>query len=260
MYGYLLDDLPGLLLVVLAWAVLLGLPTVLVALWEKRLVWPYVPAGARDCVPADRPSDSDNPYASPHVVEEQGTLAATDYALRAKRDALALGFQSLGVFRDGKGPMYRIRYDLLLSAEGDVLAEIGAGMISVFRHRGTCLHTQLADGRCLVTIDRQVASEIDLAGLADESLVRWARFGRLLDRHRRRVAAAPVPAVPYSKEDPLGDLKAFCVRRIGRLEELGFIKFLEPTRTMWRYTLKGAIIWTTRAYLRGFRRVVIADR
>jgi hypothetical protein len=133
-------------------------------------------------------------------------------------------------------------------------------MIGVFRVRGTWLHTLLADGRCLVTVDRQVASDTDLAGLADEALVRWARFGRMLDRHRRRVAAAPVAPVPYSKEDPLGDLKAFCIQRVGRMEELGFVKFLDPTRTAWRYTLKGALIWTTRVYLRAFRRVVIADR
>jgi hypothetical protein len=260
MYGDFLGGLLGLLLVLLAWTVLFVLPVVLVCLWEKRLVWPYVPAGEPDSLPADHPSDSDNPYASPQMVEGPGTLAATDYALRAKRDALALGFESLGVFRDGKGPMYRIRYDFVLSPEGDVLAEIGGGMIGVFRFRGTFLYTQLADGRCLVTVDRQMASDVDLAGLIDEALVRWARFGRLLDRHRRRVAAAPVAAVPYSKEDPLGDLKAFCIRWTGRLEEFGFVRFLEPTRTAWRYTLKGALIWSTRALLRGIRRVVIADR
>ena len=102
MFGYLLDDLLGLLLPLLAWAVLLGLPTVLVCLWEKRLVWPYVPAGEPDSLPADHPSDSENPYASPHIVEGEGTLAATDYALRARRDALALGFESLGVFETAR--------------------------------------------------------------------------------------------------------------------------------------------------------------
>jgi hypothetical protein len=247
-------------LFVLGWMVLFFVPTVLVCFWEKRLVWPYAYAEEAESLPADRPLAAENPYASPQTVEGSGSVAATDYALLAKRAAVGLGFESLGVFRDAKGRMYRVRYDFVLSPERDVLAVIGGGVIGVLRVRGTWLYTRLADGRCLLTIDRQSASEIDLAALTDEALVRWVGFGGLLDRHRRRVAAAPVAAVPYSKEDPLGDLRAFRIQWVGRLETLGFVKFLEPTRTTWRYTVKGALAWTIRAYLRGIRRVFVADR
>src|SRR4051794_9332489 len=76
--------------------------TVLACLWEKRLVWPYVPAEEPEAPgPSDLGADT-NPYAVGRAVAERDVLTPTDYAARAIEAAELLGFEPLGVFRDGK--------------------------------------------------------------------------------------------------------------------------------------------------------------
>lgn len=234
-------------------------PTVLVCLWEKRLVWPYVPLEAPPAPVSPALEESDNPYAVGRAVEVMGNLAPTDYAVRAVEGAKALGFRPLDVLRDGKGRIYKIRYDFWLSPGREVLAIIGGGILGVIPVRNTWLITPLSDGRRLVTLDNQSASELDLAGLTDEALIVSVDFRGLLEGHSKRLAASPVPPVPYPETGPLEDHRAFRTRRFDRLEELGYAKFLDERRNVWRYTLKGAIAFSVRAILKGIRRVVWPD-
>lgn len=248
----------GFLACLLLMNVVLLVLVVLAGLWEKRPVWPYVrvdePAGAM--VTPRR--DDTNPYAPGHIGKSDALL--TDYVAGRNRVAEALGFEPLGVFRDGKGRIYRIRYDFWRSQVGDVLAIIGGGTLAFIPVHNTWLFTRLTDGRCLLTLDTKLASESDPTGLTNAAVISRADLHDLLDYHRRRLAAEPVPILPYSKADPLRDHREFLTRRSQRLVELGHARFLDPARTTWRPTFRGALVSAVREYLTGMRRIAWPDR
>lgn len=247
-------------LVLAAAAVLPMLLVVPVALWEKRLVWPYMPLeDSASGAPVAIHGDPANPYAVVLATPDAPWPPLTVYAARAFECALSIGFLALGTFRDGKGRLYKVRYDFYLSPERDVLALVGSGTIASIPLNNTWLFTLLADGRCLRIVDTQPGSETDLAGLADEALITQVDFQELVARHRGRVAASFTPAAAYDDKDPLGDHRDFLMRRTDRLEELGFIRFLNTERTWWRYTLRGALLSTARAHFRGLRRAFWSD-
>lgn len=249
-------------LAVLALLAVSTVPAMLAFLWERRFVWPYGPLDEPALEPpgaGETAGDEVNPYAVGRAVENADGLKETSYASKANRRAEALGFEYLGAFRDIKGKMYRIRYDFWLEPGGEVLAMIGGGTLASIPVNATELFTLLADGRRLVTLDCQAASELDLARLTDEALVAGVRFERLLERHRVRVSASPVSSVLFSEDDPLGDHRAFMVRRCERLEQLGNLRFLDSERTAWRYSPKAAFVLALRAYLNGIRRVFWSD-
>lgn len=234
-------------------------PIFLIGLWERRMVWPYVLIDEHAPVAAPMRIDSANPYAAGSLAAVDPTPPITPYAARTITTAAQLGFRSLGVFRDGKGRIYQVRYDFLLSRERDVLALIGSGTIAGIRLNNTWLFTRLADGRCLRTVDTQPGSEIDLAGLADEALIAGVDFEELTVRHRNRAAVSFASPIAYSDDDPLRDHREFCVRRANALEELGYVRFLDSQRTTWRYRARGALLWTLRAHFQGLRRAVWSD-
>lgn len=234
-------------------------PTVLAGLWEKRSVWPYVPIGGPGPArPVDFP-DEENPYAVGRTIVDVSPIKLTEYAANVNKMANLMGFEPVGVFKDGDGRLYRIRYDFWRSKKGNVLALVGGGTLAGLPVRNTWLFTRLVDGRCLVTLSDQKASEIDLAGIAVEALIDGADFAKLLDWHRARLVASPVPAAPYSETDPLANHLEFRTRRIDRLAELGLAYYLEPGQTAWRYTLRGALSLSFRGILQGIRRVLWPD-
>ena len=195
-------------------------------LWERRLIWPYVPA--------------------------DGSTVATRYTASATAAAEALGFTPHGVFRDGKGRIYRIRYELWLSRERDALLLIGGGSLAGIPVDGSWLFTRLSNGKCLTTLDDERGSEYDLAGLAQEAVYSGVPLEALLDSHRRRVASAEAPALPYS--DPVSDHREMLSRRISTLAQRGYATFCGETGEGWRYTAKGALVATFASYWAGLRR------
>ncbi len=211
----------------------------LVSALEKRLVWPYVP-------PSDVPPERCPP---PNA-----------YAYEAAAAAAAEQFTWLGTFADGKGKLYRLRYDFFRSPEGDVLAVVGTGTLASVPMQTTWLHTLLADGRCLVTVDHQNGGETDLAGLAEEALIANRGFTGQAAAHRARIAAADQPVTRFSDADPLASFRAYRQKRIERLAALGYAAFLDPQQAAWRYSLKGAVTLAFRQYFTALRRAVVPDK
>ena len=211
----------------------------LVSALEKRLVWPYVPVGAvpPECCPPPN-----------------------TYAHEAAAVAAAARFTWLGTFADGKGKLYRLRYDFFRSPEGDVLALVGAGTMASVPVQTTWLYTLLADGRCLVTVDHQNGGETDLAGLAEEALIAGRGFMGQAAAHYARVEAASSPATQFADSDPLAVLRAYRQGRIERLVALGYAGFLDTERAAWRYSPKGAATLAFRQYFTALRRAVVPDK
>ena len=212
------------LLIVLAAPFALLLAAVVARMWEKRLVWPYVPADAV-------------------------TIQATSYTRTTAEEAEGLGFAQLGVFRDGKGRIYRIRYELWGAPRGDVLLLVGGGGIGGIPVDGSWLFTRLSNGGCIASIDNEAGREHDLTGLIHESVYPRRTLEALLASHRQAVAAAGAPAVPYS--DPLSDHRELLSRRIRALVNDGYASFCGQSHERWRYTARGAVAATLSSYWRG---------
>jgi hypothetical protein len=210
---------------------ILAVPALFVALallariWERRLTWPY--------------DDREEPPAP--------TSRMASSAGRAR----ALGFRSVAVARDGKGRRYRIRYEFWLPPERDALLLIGGGSIAGLAVEGNWLFTRLSDGTCLVSLDDLRGSEHDLTGLSKEAVHPGLDLRVLLERHRRRVAAAPALPLPYRADDPTSDHREFVTRRIETLVRGGHAAWIDPAQSAWRYTVKGALLGTLRSYLTG---------
>jgi hypothetical protein len=221
-----MSEASSLLLFIVALPLALLLVAVVLRMWEKRLVWPYVPA-------------------------ENASTPATSYMTAAASAAQSLGFAPCGVFRDGKGAMYKIRYDLWLTQERDALLLVGGGTMAGIPVDGSWLFSRLSNGRCLATLDNEAGSEYDLAGLIQEAVHPRASLEKLLYAHRSAVAVAEAPALPYS--DPAGEHRELLTRRIRHLVNKGYA-VLSETGEWWRYSPKGAVVATLASYWAGMRR------
>jgi hypothetical protein len=146
-------------------------------MWETRLVWPYVAADA-------------------------ATAPATAYLTTTAESARELGFAPLGVFRDGKGKLYRIRYELWSAPEADVLLLIGGGTVAGMPVDGSWLFTRLANGQCIVSIDNEAGREHDLTGMIHETLYPRTTLAALVASHRAAVSAARLPCCRIPTRSP----------------------------------------------------------
>jgi hypothetical protein len=207
--------------------------TTLVSMWEKRLIWPFAPL--------------DEPF------------EPTPYTAQTAALARAMGFERIGVCRDPRGGMYRVRYEFWLPPEGDALLLIGGGRLAAIPVDGSWLFTRLGDGRCLVTIDNQKASEYDLAGLRQEMLCPGLGLRALVEQHRRRAAAAQALALPFSRQDPLSEHRDMMGRRVDLLVQRGHATYLDRNAGVWRYTARGAMRLALAGHLRLWRRGLKRD-
>jgi len=216
---------------------LVALP--LIAMVEKRLVWPYVREGE----------------APPDILP-----ARNDYGNAVAAAMAGLEFRQIGTFADGKGKLYRIRYEFYRSPTGDVIAMVGTGTIASIPLQATWLYTLMNNDRVYVTVDHQNAVTTDLTGMVNESLVAGVGLVALLSAHRVRFAQSSGMVKSFSNTDPLGEFKVYLEDRVRRLHALGYVTFLNPDRTGWRYSVKGALAISTRQYLTGLRRAVVPDK
>ena len=244
-------------LLVFGWLGLICGPMVVVRLLEKHHVWPFV-SPEESSEPASAPSfDDSNPYAATCLDEQSPHL--TEYAIRMNDRAEALSFLRLGVFADGRGKLYRVRYDFWESPARDILLVIGGGKLGSVPAGTTVLFTLLENGRCLATFNSRIM-EPDVSGLEDQALMCTRSLERLVRFHRRRMSAARGSIVTCCREGTLHDYREFCVRQAERLERLGCARFLDRDRSVMRYTLRGTVKFTAWAFLISMRRLVWPDR
>jgi hypothetical protein len=205
-------------------------PIVLACLWERRLVWPYVPADDLDFEP---PPTTAEAASSGMELEDSG-------------------FTRCAVLYDGKGTAYRLRYEFWLSPDGLILATNCGGKLFGIRVDAVWLTTRTDDGRGLVTLNNSLAGEYDIAGFRREAVAQGADLERLLARHRARLTAAGV--LPYSAADPLAEHAAFMRARVEALVAAGNAGYLDDEQTAWKYSVKGAVLFAVKAHAANVRR------
>lgn len=232
---------------------------ILTARLERRLTWSYLPLD-----PARGPKRGlfeTDPSGGPPAVAASGLhLLPGPYTQEVDRAARRAGFRHLGAFADGKGKLYKLRYDFHLAPDRRSLALVGVGTIAGVPGATLWLFTRMSDGSLLTTLNQQAGSEFDLAGIRRELMVPNAPFETLLGRHIARFDEAFSDPILYSEADPLGDHRASLLSRVEELERIGAATFLDPSRNAWRYTTKGSVALALRMQSQAIRRLVRADR
>ena len=234
--------------------------TFFVALWEKRQVWPYEPLEEAPAVSSmpDQHREMANPYAVSSITDGL-LLQPTEKAAKANAAAQSLNFKYLGAYRHGGGALYQVRYDAWVSAEHEVLALVGGGKLASVPVDSIWLFTQLASGVVLVTITAHNAAEYDLSGMTSEALVPQASFAQAVVSHLGRMKEQASPGLNYS-DNPLADHYQFRLAWSNRLREQGFIRFIDATQTVWRFTLSGALRFAVKAHIVGVTRKLLPSR
>ena len=183
-------------------------------LWEKRPVQLYY-------VPAEG--------------EEYKPSAVAEVA---NRDAKRLGFIHGGLCHDGKGKLYRVRYDFWLSPDHSMLAVIGSGSIARIPVNGIWLWSRMKDGRIFCTTNE--IGEQEICGLVEQRT--WAKysFEELLAKHEPRLSDE---VEPFPTDSPL--LGYFDIRRrkAEALVARGYAYYLDEEQKVWRYSLRGAVVF-----------------
>ena len=203
------------------------LGVVLACLWEKRPVQPYyVPAAGAE-YKVSRKAD------------------------RANHDARNLGYRHGGLCHDGKGKLYRVRYDFWIAPDDATIAVVGSGTIALIPVYGVWLWSRLVDGRIRCTTNE--IGEQDISGVVDQQTWPGLRLTALVEKHECLLTESLVE--PFSHDAPLVGYFDIRRRRADALVEKGYAYYLDDERTAWRYTLKGAVVfYIVAAWTRRIRR------
>jgi hypothetical protein len=197
----------------LFWVVLIAA----VAMWEKRMIWPYGPL-------AEKPEFGD----------------ITGYGMQKARDACDLGFVYFGWGSDVRQPSYRVSYSMLISPERDCFMLIGVGSIFGINLEATWLYTRTSTGDVYYTTDHQSGVEFDISGQWHSQLVPGGTFGQLLQKHHELLWNQGQVAKPLQMHHEIEDFHGIRAEHFREMARRGLIYFVEPEQISWKYTFWGA--------------------
>jgi len=189
------------------------LAVIAAGLWEKRPVQPY------------------------YVPDKGEEYQPSTIARRANKDAAQMQYRQCGLCHDGKGKLYKIRYDFWISDDHTILAGIGSGTLAKVPVNGIWLYTLLDDG-CVLSATNQ-AGEQDISGVEDQATWPQHNFTQMIEKHRSRMEGAAVEKFPDAQ--PMAAYFDMRRRKAEALVEMGYAYYLDDDQMVWRYNLKGAI-------------------
>jgi hypothetical protein len=203
--------------------------TVVAAMWERRPIQPY------------------------YVPEPGAEYAPGPEHQQANEQIDQIGYQHVTVCHDGKGRLYRVRYDFWTAPDNMTLAVIGSGTVASIRVFGIWIYSRTADGRTLLTTNER--GEQDISGVEDQQTWHAMPLPELVEKHRQRLLG--LANQPFSADSAL--LEYFDIRRrkAAALVARGYAKYVDDQGLVWRYTFKGAIVfYVTGVIVRPLRRLL----
>jgi hypothetical protein len=183
-------------------------------LWEKRPVQPY------------------------RVPEAGEEYELTSDAREANYQVRGLDYLPGGLCHDNKGKIYRVRYDFWLSPDHFILVVIGGGSIAGIPVNGIWVYSRLTDGRILCTTNE--IGEQDISGAEEQQT--WPKYDliSLIEKHRKRLTDS---VEPFPAESPLAGYFDIRRRKADALVAKGYARYIDDEQSIWKYTLKGAIVF-----------------
>lgn len=157
-----------------------------------------------------------------------------DRCIRARDEALGIGFHKIGNFIDGDKGVLKGNLLAMLSPDGTTLLLL---MWSKLMSRFKIMSR--VDGRWIITGDS--AGIPDLSGVDAEEVLPNAKFHEALQHHMLRLARFGGACVELDSRTLTKELHSQNVRRVDRYESLRYAKRIYLNGELYRYTIKGAI-------------------
>ena len=193
-------------------ALLLLVGIVAAALWERRPVQPYI------------------------VPETGNVYRPTKTANSENSAAEMLGYIHVGLAHDGKGRLFRVRYDFWIAPDYSTLGVVGGGTVATIPVNGVWLWSRNTNGQIICTTNE--IGEQDVSGIVEQETWPNTSFAVLADKHSQRVNNISVKHFP--EQEPLRG--HFEIRQAisDALVRHDYAYYINDDRSSWRYTLKGA--------------------
>jgi hypothetical protein len=209
----------------------------IVAMWEKRMVWPY-----GDLKP------------TPPYEDKSG------YGAWRLQEAFQAGFTLLGWAPQMTGPKYRVSYAVLLAPDRECLAIVGVGTIFGMRYQATWLHSPTSARRSFSTTDHQNGVHMDVTRAWLNQLVPGKPFLELWDRHKEWLQQHGATPWRFEPACAMEDFRRFRTEHFRSQAEQGYIYYLGPSHTFVRYNFRGAFKWAFMNYTIGLVRAVSSGK
>jgi hypothetical protein len=152
-------------------------------------------------------------------------------------------FDLIGHFTDGDKGFRRGVFSFALSTDGLMLVRILHGKIM----GRIDINTRYPDGRWLITLTNSGMS--DFSGLELRDTLHDAPFAALLQYHQSRLAGMNQAPVPFLPDIAVADARQHLRDVVHVLVNAGFARYKSPDRSIWKFTLKGALRHLLRLFL-----------
>jgi hypothetical protein len=164
------------------------------------------------------------------------------------KQALDGGLRFCGHFIQAqRGALYRGYFAFWLSEDRKTLVRIAGGKIAGMPLKKTIVSSWSEDGVGIETADEFGGN--DIGGIADRKVVVNADLIELLQVHSARREKFNKPVRSFSPDSILQDQEATDKLKVNNLISLGYATFVDHQKSIWRYTIKGAI----QNYFKGYR-------
>lgn len=175
-------------------------------------------------------------YVQPFKVPKSGeAYEPSSTAAAANAKAKKLGYTHGGLCHS---KTHRLRNDFWLSSDQLTFAVIGSGTIAKIPQEGIWLYSRLLDDRILCSTN--YAGTSDISGVQELRHYNQHNFGQLHERHQERLAEHE--ALVFVEDAALEEYLDIRRASTEALVAQGYAYFRDPERTMWRFTLKGALV------------------
>lgn len=184
-------------------------------LWEKHPVIPY------------------------YVPEEGEEYDESGKATHANDVAEELEYTHLAVLHDAK-KLLRVRYDVWLSPDRAVIAVVGCGTVAKVPVNAIWFYSRPTGEKMLATTNE--IGDQDISGAIAQQTWPGSGFEALATKHDRRLE--DVTFDPFPKTGPMEMYFGAILRqKADTLVAKGYAKYIDADEAVWKYTLKGALVF-----------------
>ena len=176
-------------------------------------------------------------------INEKEQAEIPRYIEAMNQTAGELDFVWDGYFVRSTEGVLRTVWSVFRSPDKSILIIIGQATIGGLRQKLSMIFSKLHDGKYLITTDD--AGEPDISGRTERQLRLNADLWELVDCHRAQLAMAGGASSTFGADPVMKELERLSRDQAEALESLGYAGFLDADRTIWRYSLKGALLLAT---------------
>jgi hypothetical protein len=177
------------------------------------------------------------------LMNEKEQAEIPSYIEAMNRTAGELDFVWDGYFVRTTEGVLRTVWSVFRTPDKSILIVIGQATVGALRQKLTMVFSKLNDGKYLITTDD--FGEPDISGRTERQVRLNAELSELIECHRERLEAAGGGADMFAADPVIKELERLNLEQAEALENRGYAGFLDADRTIWRYSLKGALLVAT---------------